>query len=107
MWKINYDQNSEILRNLLSNQTNILINFGQFDLALKFLELLNDFPKAINLLFLASSKEEFEKTRSLFMTKNCLSYSDANLMNNLFFAKNKTLKETNYSKIFDNYKGET
>ena len=82
------------------------MKFGQFDLALKFLELLNDFPKAINLLFLSSSKEEFEKTRNLFMSKNCFSYSDANLMNNLFYSKTKSLKETNYSKIFDNYRGE-
>ncbi len=106
LWKIQYDQNSEILRNLLFSQFNILINFGQFDLALKFLELLNDFPKAINLLFLAASKEEYEKAKTIFMSKGCFNYSDANLMNNLFFSKSKTANETKYSKYFDNYRGE-
>ena len=82
------------------------MNYGQFDYALKLIEILNDFPKAINLLFLASSKAEYEKVKSTLYSRNCLSYSDTVLMNNLFYTKENEFKLPQYSKIFDNYKGE-
>jgi hypothetical protein len=111
IWKFQYDQSIEYIKNLLLGECNILINYGQFEQAMKILELLGEYPKAINLLLLSSSKDEYEKLRILFQARNCLSYTDNLLINNVFYLKNKDKlnNENNmrhYNKIFDNYKGE-
>jgi hypothetical protein len=103
IWKLAYDHSIEYIRNILIGECNILINYGQFDTALKILELVGDYPKAINLLFISSSKEEYEKLRVLFMAKACLSFTDNMLLNSIF-RPNSGLGS--YNKIFDNYKGE-
>lgn len=109
IWRFNYDHSIEYIKNILIGECNILINYGQFDIAMKILELLGDYPKAINLLLLSSSKEEYDKLRILFQAKSCLSYTDNLLINNVFYMKNKSETDNmkHYSKVFDNYKGES
>jgi WD40 repeat protein len=108
LWRFNYDSSFDYLKNLLIGECNILMQYGQFEMALKILELISDYPKAINLLLLASSKEEFTKLRIMFQARHCLSYTDNLLINNLFHASSGSKDDNNksYSKVFDNYKGE-
>jgi hypothetical protein len=108
IWKLHYDHSFEYIKNILIGECNILISYGQFDLALKILELLGDYPKAINLLLISSTKDEYEKIKVLFTAKGCLSYTDNLLINNVFQAmKNSSSANlTNYNKYLDSYKGE-
>ena len=88
IWKFNYDNSLEYVKQILTAECNILIQYGQFENAMKILELLSDYPKAINLFLLSSTKEEYEKLRILFQARGCLSYTDNLLINNVFFIKN-------------------
>jgi hypothetical protein len=116
IWRVNYDNSMEKIKNILSNECAILINFGQFDTAMKILEIIGDYQKIINLALLTLSKEEYQKLSNWFQTKNSLSYSDSVFSRNTFFvteSKSKNLneakeaeKKNKYSKIFDTYEGE-
>lgn len=116
IWMINYDNSMEKIKNILSNECAILINYGQFDTAMKILEILGDYQKIINLALLTLSKEEYQKLSNWFQTKNSLSYSDSIFSRNIFFvteSKNENSNEASkeneknkYSKIFDTYEGE-
>ena len=112
LWRFTYDHSAEYIKNILVTQLNTLINYGQFDYAVKICELLSDYPKAINLLLISSTREEYDKLKIFLRAKGCLSFTDNILVNNIFsLAKNKhhiydnnSVKQ--YKKIFDNYKGE-
>ena len=106
LWKFNYDSAYEHIKEILLNECGILIQYGQFDLAVRILELVSDYPKAINLLLLSTSRDEFEKMRIMFQARNCLSYSDNILVNNLFMKNKGDNNMKQYNKVFDNYKGE-
>ena len=111
IWKMKYDQGYEYIKNILTNEIRTLITYGQFDKAIKILELLGDYPKILNLLLLSTSREEFEKLRVMFQAKNCLSFTDNLLINNAFCLKikNDELNPYNmnhYNKVFDKYSGE-
>jgi len=111
-WRFTYDHSVEYLKNILISQCNTLINYGQFDHAIKICELLCDYPRAINLILISSTKEEYEKLKTVFRLRGCLSYTDNILVNNVFnlirhrqnVYDDKNTK--NYNKIFDNYMGE-
>lgn len=116
---MNYDNSMEKIKNILANECAILINYGQFDTAMKILEILGDYQKIINLALLTLSKDEYQKLSNWFQTKNSLSYSDSVFSRNIFFvteSKSENLNEANkdaaaakkkqYSKIFDTYEGE-
>ena len=111
IWKMKYDQGYEYIKNILTRETRTLIKYGQFDKAIKILELLGDYPKILNLLLISTSREEFERLRVMFQAKNCLSFTDNLLINNAFCLKfkNDELNPYNmnhYNKILDKYPGE-
>jgi hypothetical protein len=111
IWRLNYDQSINYIKNILIKEIQILIKFGQFSTAIKILELLGDYPKVLNLLLLSSSNEEYEKLRINFQTKKCLNFTDNLFINNAFtFMKQPDLLNPNrmkeYKKIFDKYEGE-
>lgn len=115
---MNYDNSMEKIKNILSNECAILINYGQFDTAMKILEIVGDYQKIINLALLTLSKDEYQKISNWFQTKNSLSYSDSVFSRNIFFvtgskseiSNNGSIKDADkkkpYSKIFDTYEGE-
>ena len=84
MWKLNYDANYQSIKDLLIKELKILIDFGQFNSALKILELLGDYPKSINLLLISTSLEDFDKLKLKFEGKEALNYTDNLLINNIF-----------------------
>jgi hypothetical protein len=113
IWRMNYDTSLDKIKSILTNECSILINYGQFDTAMKILEIIGDYQKIINLALLTLSKEEYEKLSNWFQNKNCLSYSDSIISTNTFLVNcEKKLGEisTNnikkYSKVFDTYQGE-
>lgn len=111
IWKFHYDQSVDYIKNLLRNEIKVLIQYGQFDKAVKILELLGDYPNTLNLLLIASSREEYEKLRVMFQAKGCLGFSDNLLINNAFCLQYKqdesnVFNMNHYNKVFDNYKGE-
>lgn len=96
IWRMNYDNSMEKIKSILSNECSILINYGQFDTAMKILEIIGDYQKMINLALLTLSKEEYDKMCNWFQTKNCLSYSDNLFSTNVFFVNE--IKNSNSSK---------
>lgn len=111
IWRLNYDQSVNYIKNILIKEVKILIKYGQFSTAIKILELLGDYPKVLNLLLLSSSNEEYEKLRTNFQSKKCLSFTDTLFINNAFtLMKPPDLLNPNkmkeYSKILDKYEGE-
>ena len=132
IWKLKYDKNNEYIKDLLIKELKILIEFGQYNSALKILELLGDYPVAINLLLISTSYDDFEKLKIKFESKEALNFTDDLLINNIFnFSKNENNNENSddnmnnifnsnslvitnsnedkmehYHKIFDNYEGE-
>ena len=136
IWKINYDQGYEYIKDILIKESKLLIEYGQFDSALKILEILGDYPQSINLLLVSTSPEDFDMLRIKFEAKESLNFSDNLYINHLFnFNKNAQQNNINqnnnkidmedifgvnpvslpnmnedkmehYHKIFDNYEGE-
>ena len=111
IWRLNYDQSINYIKNILIKEIQILIKYGQFSTAIKILELLGDYPKVLNLLLLSSSSEEYEKLRLNFQSKKCLNFTDNLFINNAFtLMKQPDLLNPNrmkeYNKIFDKYEGE-
>ena len=111
IWKFHYDQSVDYIKNLLQNETKVLIQYGQFDKAVKILELLGDYPATLNLLMLSASKEEYERLRVMFQAKGCLSFTENLLINNAFCLQYKqdesnVYNMNHYNKVFDNYRNE-
>lgn len=111
IWRLNYDQSVNYIKNILIKEIQILIKFGQFSTAIKIMELLGDYPKVLNLLLLSSSEEEFEKLRLNFQSKKCLNYTDNLFINNAFTLNKKPdllnpNRMNQYSKVLDKYEGE-
>ena len=111
IWRLNYDQSLNYIKNILIKEIQILIKYGQFSQAIKILELLGDYPKILNILLLSSSNEEYEKLRLNFQSKKCLNFTDNLFINNAFtLMKQPDLVNPNrmkeYKKIFDKYEGE-
>ena len=111
IWRMNYDSSLDKIKSILTNECSILINYGQFDTAMKILEIIGDYQKIINLALLTMSKEEYEKLSTWFQNKNCLSYSDSKISTNVFLVNGVNNKESKketkkYSKVFDLYQGE-
>jgi hypothetical protein len=136
IWKLNYDSNLEYIKDILIKQCKLLIEYGQYNLALKILELLGDYPLALNLLLISTSPEDFDALRIKFEAKESLNFTDNLIINHLFnFSKNEKNKNNSrksqnidmgnifgatsgelpnmnedkmehYHKIFDNYEGE-
>ena len=111
IWRLNYDQSVNYIKNILIKEVKILIKYGQFSTAIKILELLGDYPKVLNLLLLSSSNEEYEKLRANFQSKKCLSFTDTLFVNNAFtLMKPPDLLNPNkmkeYNKVLDKYEGE-
>ena len=84
LWKLNYDSNYQVIKDLLIKELKILIDFGQFNSALRILELLGDYPKTINLLLISTTPEDFDKLKIKFEGREALNYTDNLLINNLF-----------------------
>jgi len=119
IWRMNYDSSLDKIKSILTNECTILINYGQFDTAMKILEIIGDYQKIINLALLTMTKEEYEKLSNWFQNKNCLSYSDSIISTNTFLVngdkkisekmENNSSNANNkkkYSKVFDLYQGE-
>ena len=130
IWKLNYDSDLEYIKDILIKQSKILIEYGQFNSAIKMLELLGNYPLALNLLLISTSPEDFDSLRIKFEAKESLNFTDNLLINHLFnFTKNAQNnnnmgmgnmfgsnnislpnmnedKMEHYHKIFDNYEGE-
>ena len=111
IWRLNYDQSVNYIKNILIKEIQILIKYGQFSTAIKIMELLGDYPKVLNLLLLSSSEEEFEKLRLNFQNKKCLNYTDSLFINNAFTLNKKPdllnpNRMNQYSKVLDKYEGE-
>jgi len=72
------------------------------------MEILGDYTKAINLLFICESKEEFEKHRAFVLSKSCLSFVDSFLIKSIFNVKNSNIEDykKKFKKVFDLYEGE-
>jgi len=84
IWKLNYDDNYQYIKDLLIKELKILIEFGQYHSALRILELIGDYPKAINLLLISTSPEDFDKLRIKFEAKEALNFTDNLLIKNSF-----------------------
>ena len=106
IWRFNYDKNYEYVKDLLIKESKILIKYGQFDSALKILELLGDYPLLINLLLVSTSPEDFDMLRIKFEAKESLNFTDNLLINHLYsFSKdtqnNKSTSNTNSNTKMD------
>ena len=68
------------------------------------MELLGDYPLAINLLLISTSPEDFDKLRLKFEGKEALNYTDNLLINNMFnFTKIEEKKDNeNKDNILNN-----
>ena len=134
IWRFNYDSNYEFIKDILIKESKLLIEYGQFNLALKILELLGDYPLALNLLLVSTSPEDFDMIRIKFEAKESLNFTDNLLINHLYsfskdapknnnntkldigniFGNNQNInlpnmnedKMEHYHKVFDNYEGE-
>ena len=98
IWRFNYDKSYEYIKDILIKEAKILIEYGQFNSALKILELLGDFPLALNLLLVSTSPEDFDKLRIKFQAKESLNFTDSLLINHLF-AFSKDSKNNNNNNI--------
>ena len=95
IWKLNYDSKYQQIKDLLIKELKILIEFGQYHLALKILELLGDYPKAISLLLISTSAEDFDKLKIKFEAREALNFTDNLMVNSLFNFKIKEEKKEN------------
>ena len=105
IWKLNYDDYYQYIKNLLIKELKILIEFGQYSSALKILELIGDYPTAINLLLISTSLEDFDKLRIKFEAKEALNFTDDLLIKNAFNFNypEKNINEENKDNKEDNH----
>ena len=107
IWKLKYDSSYQYIKDLLIKELKILIEFGQYNSALKILELLGDYPQALNLLLISTSLEDYDRLRMQFQAKEALNFTDALLGQNPFtFTKNNNnidnINKINANKILNN-----
>ena len=96
IWKFNYDNNYEYIKDILIKEAKLLIEYGQFNSAVKILELLGDYPMALNLLLVSTSPEDFDMLRIKFEAKESLNFTDNLLINHLFtFSKDSQNNNAN------------
>ena len=84
IWRFNYDKSYEYIKDILIKESKLLIEYGQFNSAIKILELLGDYPLAINLLLVSTSPEDFDMLRIKFEAKESLNFTDNLLINHLY-----------------------
>ena len=84
IWRFNYDKNYDYIKDILIKEAKLLIEYGQFNSALKILELLGDYPLTLNLLLVSTSPEDFDMLRIKFEAKESLNFTDNLLINHLF-----------------------
>ena len=97
IWRFNYDHSLEYVKNILIKQTKILISYGQYESAIKILELLGDYPLCLNLLMISTSQEDFDKLRIKFEAKESLNFTDNIIINHQFHFDEKNDKNNNTS----------
>ena len=95
IWRFNYDKSYEYIKDILIKEAKLLIEYGQFNSALKILELLGDYPLALNLLLVSTSPEDFDKLRIKFEAKESLNFTDNLLINHLFAFSKDSQNNTN------------
>ena len=61
-----------------------MISYGQYDSAIKILELLGDYPQCLNLLMISTSQKDFDKLRLKFEAKESLNFSDNIIINHQY-----------------------
>lgn len=90
IWNFRYNRKYEYIKELLKKELKILIEFGQYNSALKILELIGEnYPLALNLLLISTSPEDFDKLKIKFEAKEAINFTDNILVNNMFsFSKN-------------------
>ena len=84
IWRFNYDETLDYVKNLLIKEAKVLISYGKYDTAIKILELLGDYPLSLNLLLLSTSEYDFEMLRTKFKEKEALNFTDEISFDNLF-----------------------
>lgn len=106
IWKLNYDSSYQYIKDLLIKELKILIEFGQYNSAIKILELLGDYPQALNLFLISTSPEDYDKLRLKFEAKEALNFTDNLYINHLYaFTKKENEEkkdEDNNNIIIDN-----
>ena len=95
IWRFNYDKNYEYIKDILIKESKLLIEYGQFNSALKILELLGDYPLALNLLLVSTSPEDFDMLRIKFEAKESLNFTDNLLINHLYSFSKDAQKNNN------------
>ena len=95
IWRFNYDESLEYIKNILIQETKILISYGKYDSAIKMLELLGDYPLTLNLLLVSTSQKDFDMLRIKFEAKESLNFTDNIIINHLFHFGEKNEKENN------------
>lgn len=103
IWKFRYDKNYEYIKELLKKELKILIEFGQYNSALKILELIGeDYPLALNLLLISTSPEDFDQLKIKFEAKEAINFTDNLLINNMFTFSKKEQKGNQENNINEN-----
>ena len=104
IWRFNYDESLEYVKNILIKETKILISYGQYDSAIKILELLGDYPLCLNLLMASTSQKEFDMLRIKFEAKESLNFTDNIIINHLFHFGEKDNKDNDKNNLdLDNF----
>jgi len=103
IWKFRYDRKYEYIKELLKKELKILIEFGQYNSALKILELIGeDYPLALNLLLISTSPEDFDQLKIKFEAKEAINFTDNLLINNMFSFSKKDQNDNQDNKINEN-----
>ena len=103
IWKFKYDKNYEYIKELLKKELKILIEFGQYNSALKILELIGeDYPLALHLLLISTSPEDFDQLKIKFEAKEAINFTDNLLINNMFSFSKKEQNDNQDNKIIEN-----
>ena len=84
LWKLEYDQNYNFLKNEILNQYSFLLENGQFLTAVKLLEMISEYPRLINILLFSMKPTDFAKMLHLFNSKQRLNFTESLLINNTF-----------------------
>lgn len=104
MWKFEYEHNFDQLKKLLMNEANSLIQIGLFDEACLILELINEYPKVINLISITRNYNDFISNLKVLSEKNKLSYSELVLLLNMFvYESSEKKRENDIKKLLDLY----
>lgn len=83
-WKMEYDQNYILLKEIIKNQIKILIQNGQFQAASKFIEVISDFNMFINMVLYVSTNKDFSLILDKMNKKQVLNFSESLILNNVF-----------------------